>query len=64
MKKRKSKKESTLQDGKWKTYSDSDVGGWDKTNQSCTKENMKRYVNNRRRQIDKKVRQCWSNPQK
>lgn len=40
-----------------KTYSDSNVGSWNKTNQSCQEENMKWYVDNWRCQIDKKVGQ-------
>lgn len=47
-----------------KTYSDSNVGSWNKTNQSCQKENMKWYVDNWRCQIDKKVGQRRSYSQK
>lgn len=46
------------------TYSNSDVGGWNKTNYSCQKENMKWYIHNWRCQIDEKVGQRWSYPQK
>jgi hypothetical protein len=37
------------------TYSDCDIGGWYKTNQSSQKENMERYIDNRRCQINEKV---------
>lgn len=44
------------------TYSNSDVGGWNKTNYGRQKENMKRYVHYWRCQIDEKVGQGWSYP--
>lgn len=46
-----------------KAYSDCDICRWNKTHQSCRKENMERYVNDWRCQVDEKVRQCWSYPQ-
>lgn len=46
-----------------KAYSDCDICRWSKTKQSCQKENMEWYINNWRCQIDKKVWQCWSDPQ-
>lgn len=56
--------EKKLQDSERGTYSDSDIGCRNKTNQSSQKENMKRYIDNRRCQINEKVGQRWSYPQK
>lgn len=46
------------------TYSDCDIGCWNKTNQGSQKENMKWYINNGRCQINEKVGQRRSYPQK
>lgn len=50
--------------GEQKTYSDSNIRGWNETNDSCQKENMKGDIDNWRSQIDKKIWQCWSDSQK
>ena len=46
-----------------RTYSHCNIGCWNKTNESCQKENVEGYINDRRCQVDKKIWQCWSYPQ-
>lgn len=47
-----------------KTYSDSDVCSWEKTNESSKEEDVKWHIHNRRRQIDEKIGQGRCYPQK
>lgn len=47
-----------------KSYPDCDIRCWNKTSKSCQKENMERHINNWGCQINEKVWQCWSYPQK
>ena len=53
------KKKTGMMKMKNQTYSNSNVGGWNKTNHCRQKEDMKRYIHNWRCQIYEKVGQAW-----
>lgn len=47
-----------------RAYSNGYISCWDETNQCRQKEDMERYIDYRRRKIDKKIWQSWCYPQK
>ena len=46
-----------------KAYTDSNIGGWYETDDSCKKEDIKWDIYNWWSQIDEKIGQCWGNSQ-